>query len=355
MERNVILISSRRAVLVDLFTIYQRGRNTALSSKFVKSCATSIGSESLANDIYDMLPWLITWFVELDGNNETESLEPLIKCFIYLPTRATLLNGLISYDEATFSMIVDTLLQAASTGSSQLNFHISESIYALVQQFPKRALAVRFKLAQAQILPDLALRLTISHIHDDNLQVDFLNGEFTGLPTWILSQSSKIAPHIANMKNHLCDMALKEVGKEEADQLKLEKLLRAIIGLLGFFGIKATEEQFQVCLQVMRQAQTARSLELSLCFILICAEQVLRLPLRERNALMKYVCETERTEMPALIAIAFASNQILQVETLVRQKLNMNLMIPKLGLFEMQKLFKTLESEIYAKFSAPQI
>ncbi|KAG2179045.1 hypothetical protein INT43_001894 [Umbelopsis isabellina] len=303
-----------------------------------------------------MLPWLITWFVELDGNNETESLEPLVKCFIYLPTRVTLLNGLISYDEATFALIVDTLLQAASTGSSQLNFHISESIYTLVQQFPKRALAVRFKLVQAQILPELALRLTISHIHDD---VDFLNGEFTGLPSWILSQSSKVAPHIATMKNHLCDMAMKEVlsvkGVEDADQLKLEKLLRAIIGVLGLFGIKATEEQFRVCLQVIRKAQTARSIELSLCFVLICAEQVLRLPLRERNALMKYVCETEKTEVPALIAIAFASNQILQVETLVRQKLNMNLMIPKLGLFEMQKLFKTLETDIYAKFSAPQI
>ncbi|CAM0136137.1 unnamed protein product [Umbelopsis sp. WA50703] len=245
-------------------------------------------------------------------------------------------------------MIIDTLLQAASTDSSPLNHHISESIYVLVRKFPKRALAVRFKLVQAQILPGLALGLTISYIHDD---LNFLNGEFTGLPSWILSQSSKFAPHIATMKTHLCDMALKEVSKEDPDQLKLEQLLRAIIGLLGFFGIRATEEQFRVCLQVIRKTQTARSIELSLCFILICAEQVLRLPLRERNALMEHICETEKTEMPALVAIAFASNQILQVETLVRQKLNMNLMMPKLGLFEMQKLFKTLESDIYTKFS----
>lgn len=51
---------------------------------------------------------------------------------------------------------------------------------------------------------------------------------------------------------------LSDKGEEDSDQLKLENLLRAIIGLLGLFGIKATEEQFRVCLQVIRKAQTAR-------------------------------------------------------------------------------------------------
>jgi hypothetical protein len=79
------------------------------------------------------------------------------------------------------------------------------------------------------MLSDLALRLTITHIHDDvrlfywlrvllvtisnpsHFQANFLNGEFTGLPSWILSQSTTIAPYITTMKNHLCDLAAKEI------------------------------------------------------------------------------------------------------------------------------------------------
>jgi hypothetical protein len=48
---------------------------TALSSKLIKACVTSIGTEAVANDIHAMLPTFIEWFVELDGNNEAVSLQ----------------------------------------------------------------------------------------------------------------------------------------------------------------------------------------------------------------------------------------------------------------------------------------
>lgn len=97
---------------------------------------------------------------------------------------------------------------------------------------------------------------------------------------------------------------------------------------------------------------------------------------RERNGLLKHVMESTVTEMPALIAVEFAANQVLQVEEMVREKLKMGIMIrkaskfvfmwqvqvfslsfriaAKLYLFEMQKLFKTLEIDIYAKFRQTQ-
>ncbi|KAH8555724.1 hypothetical protein BGW37DRAFT_146117 [Umbelopsis sp. PMI_123] len=314
-------------VLCDLFTLYhQCNRNAALSSKFVKSCVRSIGNEAIINDLRSMLPTLVEWFIELDGGNEIASLEPLIRSFIYLPTRTTLLDSVLSYDEMVFIRIVDTLLQIASNGSSQLTFYISENLYALVQKYPSYALAVRFKLVQAQLLPDLALRLTITHIHDE---VNFLNGELVELPSWILSQSTNIAPLITTMKNKLCELAREETSKETPAQLELAKIMRAIIGLLGFFGIKATEEQYRVCFDVIQKSKTERTTELSLCFILICAEQVLRLPVRERNALLKHVLESNVTEMAALIAVEFGANQVLQVEEMVREKLRMGIMIRK--------------------------
>ncbi|CAO3684025.1 unnamed protein product [Umbelopsis ramanniana] len=209
----------------------------------------------MINDVKPMLPILIEWFIELDGDNEISSLEPLIRSFVYLPTRTILLESILVYDETTFIRIVDTLLQIASNGSSQLTFYISENLYALVQKYPSYALAVRFKLVQVQLLPDLALRLTITHIHDE---VNFLNGELAGLPSWILSQSTNIAPLITTMKNKLCELAKEETTKEYPTQLEMAKIMRAIIGLLGFFGIKATEEQYRVCFDVIRKSNTER-------------------------------------------------------------------------------------------------
>jgi hypothetical protein len=65
-----------RVALCDLFTLYhQCNRDATLSSKFVKSCVRTIGNEAMINDVKPMLPILIEWFIELDGNNEISSLE----------------------------------------------------------------------------------------------------------------------------------------------------------------------------------------------------------------------------------------------------------------------------------------
>lgn len=50
---------------------------------------------------------------------------------------------------------------------------------------------------------------------------------------------------------------------------------------------------------------------------------------RERNAILNHVLGSELTDMPALVAVAFDTNQILQVETMVREKLKMAIMIRK--------------------------
>jgi hypothetical protein len=46
--------------------------------------------------------------------------------------------------------------------------------------------------------------------------------------------------------------------KEYPTQLEMAKIMRAIIGLLGFFGIKATEEQYTVCFDMIRKSNTER-------------------------------------------------------------------------------------------------
>jgi hypothetical protein len=119
------------------------------------------------------------------------------------------------------------------------------------------------------------------HTNEDTLKikVNFLNGELAGLPSWILSQSTNIAPLITTMKNKLCELAKEETvsnclsrvcskrcidtdafckTKEYPTQLEMAKIMRAIIGLLGFFGIKATEEQYRVCFDVIRKSNTER-------------------------------------------------------------------------------------------------
>ena len=41
----------------------------------MKACSTTISNEAILNETYNLLPLLIEWFVELDGNNETTALQ----------------------------------------------------------------------------------------------------------------------------------------------------------------------------------------------------------------------------------------------------------------------------------------
>lgn len=68
---------------------------------------------------------------------------------------------------------------------------------------------------------------------------------------------------VSNCSSRVCSKRCTDADafcktKEHPTQLEMAKIMRAIIGLLGFFGIKATEEQYRVCFDAIRKSNTER-------------------------------------------------------------------------------------------------
>ncbi|KAG0178964.1 hypothetical protein DFQ28_004693 [Apophysomyces sp. BC1034] len=120
-------------------------------------------------------------------------------------------------------------------------------------------------------------------------------------------------------------------------RVQLDVALRALVGLVGFFGIKLTYDEVTLCLTILRETRTERLIKLILCLVLISTEPFLRQQKTLTTALNQLL-GSKISDMPVKLMAYFRADQINPVEDMIRSILDMQVPIPKLGLFEMQKL-----------------
>ncbi|KAF7728499.1 hypothetical protein EC973_006052 [Apophysomyces ossiformis] len=120
-------------------------------------------------------------------------------------------------------------------------------------------------------------------------------------------------------------------------KMQLDIALRALVGLVGFFGIKLAYDEVTLCLTILRETRTERLVKLILCLALINAEAFLRQQ-KALDTALDQLLESKISDMPIKLIAYFRTDQISAVEDTIRSVLDMQIPIPKLGLFEMQKL-----------------
>ncbi|KAL9560271.1 hypothetical protein PS6_000347 [Mucor atramentarius] len=210
-------------------------------------------------------------------------------------------------------------------------------IYTVIEEYPEYAFVVRFKLAEMQILPDLITRLTVVYCRDT---VEFLNGIFYTNSTWFLAQSVNSGQYFVKMKNRIMASIESHVQLgEQMNTVAVSFAIRALIGIVAYFGIKLNETDVAVCIKLLGKTRSERLVKLLLCLILLSADQFLR----KQNDLSKVLIQllqSEVSEMPLLILVYFQTDAIQQVEDMIRSVLSMQVPI---RLFEMQKLFRSLK------------
>lgn len=134
----------------------------------------------------------------------------------------------------------------------------------MIEEQPAHARRIRYKLTELRILPGLVLRLTVNFCTDD--YVDFLNGVFNSQPTWFLQQSYTSGTSFAKIKTNLmnalsCHPTLQLHPSEQQQQSGTEisgahmmATLRALCGLVAFFGVKLVEQETRLCLTLLAHA-----------------------------------------------------------------------------------------------------
>ncbi|KAI9481677.1 MAG: hypothetical protein EXX96DRAFT_567632 [Benjaminiella poitrasii] len=270
-----------------------------------------------------------------------DSWKYLLEGIIHLSTRCDIMKGLAKHNKMESKNFVDYLLQFVHRLDSKYLIPISEMIYKIVEEYPDYAFMVRFKLVEMQILPDLVTRLTVIYCRDI---VSFLNSIFQGKSTWFFAQSINNSQYFAKMKQYImADIEANSVVEQQLNPVALSSAIRALVGIVGYFGVKLNESEVLLFMKILKTTRTESIVNLLLCLVLLSAEQFLRKQ-KELSDILSQLLQSGISEMPLLILVYFQTDAIQQVEDMIRSILAMQLPIHKLGLFEMQKLFRSLKT-----------
>lgn len=314
---------------------------TDRANKSIRSITRLLNNEAFLKENGMLVVEIIELFDEIEGDQgNLLSWKYLLEGFIHLSTRSEIIKGLAKNNEIAYKEFIDHLLHCVHRLDSRYSIQLSEMIYTVIEEYPEYAFVVRFKLAEMQILPDLITRLTVVYCRDT---VEFLNGIFYTNSTWFLAQSVNSGQYFVKMKNRI--MASIESNIQQGGQMNTVAIsfaIRALVGIVAYFGIKLKEDEVAVCIKLLGRTQSERLVKLLLCLILLSADQFLRKQ-NDLSKVLSQLLQSEISEMPLLILVYFQTDAIQQVEDMIRSVLSMQVPIPKLGLFEMQKLFRSLK------------
>ncbi|KAI7883222.1 hypothetical protein K492DRAFT_205507 [Lichtheimia hyalospora FSU 10163] len=315
--------------------------NADLAGRHIRPGVRLLTNESFLHDNAQEVVATLDWFDELEDQDPLRqgTWNNLVEGFIHLQTRCEIVRCIVQYDPLVIPEITEQLLQSAGRlSSSRYQIYLCEMVYTIVQEHPTHAADIRYKLIGRQLLPELITRITVVHGKDE---IDVLNGIFHGFPSWFMAQTASSIAHFNKIKTRI--FAEIERSKNDNSKVELAMAIRALAGLVGYLGIKLTEGEIAKCLDLCRMSQTERIVKLSLSLMLVVSDQAIRSQ-RNLGQVLSQLLQSGVSEMPMLLMVYFQTDQFAQIETMARSILDMHVAIPKLGLFEMQKLFASIQN-----------
>ncbi|KAI8974461.1 hypothetical protein BDB01DRAFT_398470 [Pilobolus umbonatus] len=319
----------------------QQQQTPEIVNNILKGSIRCLNNDQFIKDKDRSLFELIEIFEDLEHkDNNNDVIKSLLEGWVYFSTRCDLIRGLYRYNELIYMDIVDYILQCSPKLKTRFSIQLKDMIYLLVEENPDYACMIRHKLVQMQLLPDMVAKLTVAYCRDE---VVFLNGLFYNSPKWFTAQSVNSGQYFIQMKNRMISKMHQYSADIDNHSVELACTIRALTGVVGYFGIKLGETETDLCLDLLRTTTSERLVKLLLCLVLIAADQFLK----KQNILTKVIhllLQSGVSEMPLVMMVYFQMDEIDQVENNIRSVLNMQIPIHKLGLFEIQRLFRSIKT-----------
>ncbi|KAI9365813.1 hypothetical protein BD770DRAFT_377309 [Pilaira anomala] len=330
-------------MLCELFYIQLNVQHevTERANKNIRANLRLLNNETFLKENGVLVFEVIELFDEIEhGEGNIACWKYLLEGFVHISTRCELVKGLSKNNPYAYRDFIDQLLQCVHKLNSIYAIQLSEMIFKVIEEYPDYAFMARFKLIEMQILPDLVTRLTVIYCRDI---VEFLNGVFYGKSTWFLVQSINSGHLFIKMKQRIIAEIESNMSDVQTNHLAISLAIRALAGIVGYFGIKLVDAEVLSLLKVLSLTSKERLVQLSLCLILLAADRFLKKQ-KELSQVLVQTLQSEISEMPLLILVYFQTDAIQQIEDSIRSILGMQVPTAKLGLFEMQKLFRSLKT-----------
>ncbi len=176
----------------------------------------------------------------------------------------------------------------------------------IAEQSPLCALRVRDALVEAQVLPDLAMHLTLHAVRDG---LSFCGLTLRGEASWIrgyfqLTQEKENTP-AARMRGFL--LHLVEEPEFQQSPRRLGQLLLLLNGVCGMWGLRVSSGSSQRIVTAMmnRARESALVAEQGLCFLLVCEGLAKLLPPQLLSDCLKVLLQSAAAPLVTLAAVRF--------------------------------------------------
>ncbi|KAI9243847.1 hypothetical protein BY458DRAFT_551770 [Sporodiniella umbellata] len=331
--------------LKELYIIVQKVKHESVekASANIRGAVRLLGNETfLSEHRYEIIE-VLKLFKDFEYQKEKSDVTSyLIEGFIYLGTRCTLATYLVEGNGLMRESVIEKLLLCAQQLSSRSPLQLSEMMYTLADSACEYAHLIRLRLLEMQILPDAIIKITAIHCNDE---VELLNGFFHRSPSWFLAQDVSSRMHFLTIKNRIV-AEIKTPSRNE-NPVTLASPIRALIGIVGYFGIKLSEREVEMFIAMLGTTRNERIAQLLLCLVLLSADQFLKKQKKLVDTLYESL-KCEVSEMSLLILVYFQTDKIPLIEEIIRSTLCMQIPILFDNITRSVKGF--LEVKMFARF-----
>ncbi|KAJ1975087.1 hypothetical protein H4R34_004463, partial [Dimargaris verticillata] len=248
-------------------------------------------------------------------------IEQLAQALCFVPWGVTAITALALNYPDQFTLVIDGMLRVYPCLSPKSQYTAREAIQALCKAAPHRTKAIRNRLTHYQVLPEVALKITL---HFDPERLSYLNAFFDPTLRWVATPVSSCYPFVHELKRRIYD----EVNSVAAPELKLRpnlspdrtELLFRVLGCFACVLLAPIEDMDVEFLRALIPMLTAPVADLCLAYLLASFN-----PARANANLLALLSDFKRAPIPNhslyLMAIFLRTHEYDRVDSFIRSSL----------------------------------
>ncbi|KAI9355128.1 integrator complex subunit 2 [Zopfochytrium polystomum] len=208
----------------------------------------------------------------------------------------------------------------------------------LAETSMETAMAVRTALLRADLLLEVTLRVAVRVLRDE---VIFLEGVLANRAKQFLAQAASMLDDLRDVAERLCDRLTKVESSAEACSI-----VRVLCGLTGVFRLQLPPNLADGLLDVLGHGglhcSCDRLTKLKLCLLVVACETFnAEATAAKFMRCLSSVVETEFSEITLMIAVFCYTQQLLEIEKIIRSVVGFTVSPGKNGLFLIRTIFTT--------------
>jgi len=324
---------------------YQQQRNSlnnvnVPSINYFSSSVLDLNSMKSENQIlYYQLLYILCYCL-----NDFLKVEVIVNIFCYLEHGIEFIIQYVENSPWNFFKVIEQCCTLYKL-KPELQASINQILTDMYKLAPHHSITIRNVLVEKRLMPNIILAITKDIIHDE---LTFINSVLGKSSKWFI-QDKQCVKYINWIRSKMHQEISFQMSVN-SDSIDIYIPFRIICGLAGLISkFHFNSDELNLYMDVVRQSHNHRMAQLSLCFMLICWDQISSYSKESLVELMGNLLRSEYSEMTLMLGVYSHTNQMFEIVHLVRNILRIDIDIPKTSLPGMRYLItQTLinESEI---------